>query len=837
MADAKRRFLILAAATAFRSLHADSSVVGELSLLLDTNAVIEVSAGEEKTIEVLSGKRGTLTKKGEGTLRIGSVRNKNVRYEVEEGRLLFYRYVPRVCEKAFFHVDASFAESLVTEEVGGTNFVVRWNDVRNNGMFATNCLYSPSWRPNPENRRAFISQVRQNGLPVVDFGTMLFPGYTNELGEVLGYGATMIWNSPCPEAREIYEVISDTPDVISIPRDHPQFADRIHAVSFISSSKGRAGNYREHLTASEYPNIFYDNSNNNGWMYGNIYRDGTLVDANKHGKSGKFSPGAGFHVFGFTSREYNEEKKWTDYSAVVDSFARDYNNSCGAQRIGEYLVFTNRLSDAERKVLHDYLTEKWKGVPYRVRASAVNVGDEASVEFASGVPNCISAVNGGADVAFLSGEVELNPLKNPDAFFHVDASDAATLALEEVNGTNFVVRWDDVISNGVYATPRTTAVGTYLPDPENRRPFISGETLNGRSVVDFGSLLVPSHTNENGYGIGYGASMKWNKRMTEGCMELCAVMRDTEDIKTLVGNSNVKDGKERGPAYVCDPEGTRGYRGYISAGKYPPPSHDNSYNAPVNKGKILFDGVSVAYKSGIPPEGYHVVNLQMKNGEYKNNEWTYLTLFKPQWFGYMRSKDSKYSYGGTRIAEYIIFPNALSNDVRTAIYSAFRTKWFGEDRQTLSFRNLSLGPDVKLDVPWQNVSVSGRLSIGGRINVESVSVSDVELLDEAEISGSLSVAADATVAVNVSAGGATASLQARDLALAGGGKVSISLPEGVRMPVGEFAVLTGKASFMGSPEGWRLDTSAVRTASVSLHFRNDGLYLSSRPLGTTIVVR
>ena len=796
--------------------------MAELSLIAGTNAVIDVAEGHVTVIDKISGSRGTITKTGEGVLRITMMRNQKASFNVEAGKVLFDRQVPSVCEEAFFHVDASRADTLELEEDGGTNFVVRWHDVRGNGNYATNSLWSPAWRPNPEKRRAFISPVTQNGLPVVDFGPMLFNGLTNEVGEIQGYGATMTFTKACPAAREVYEVISDTPDVATIAVDYPRFYDAVHGVSFISSASGSAGNYREKLRKNGYPNVFYDSSNNYGWTKGRVYLDGTATSPNSIGTYGKFSAGEGFHVLGFTSRTND------DYSVKVDAFARYYNNSLGGQRLAEYLVFTNRLTAADRSTLQSYLKDKWKGAIPAYRISSLTVADGASVEFAPGVSVSVANVADGSDVEVSGGAFEVNSLNNPDAFFHVDAT--KNLTLEAANGTNFVARWDDALSNGVYATASTAKFGAYLPDPENRRPFISAETLNGLPVVDFGSLLVPSHTNETGYGVGYGASMKWSSRMTAGCMELYAVMRDTEDIPTLVGNSNVKNEAECGPAFVCDPESTRGWRGRITAGVYPPPSYDNSYNTPQRLGQNLFDGKAVNFKTGHPSAGYHVVNIRMAASG---------TLFQPQWFAYMKSKDPKYSHGGVRIAEYMIFSNSLSNDVRDATYTALRSKWFGDAKAVRTLRNLSVGDGASVSFPWKNVTVTNNLALSGALVADAVAAASITLsADGGSASGALTVADGATVTAALLAGGAPANATAAALALSGGGTVILEPEAGFSPVSGTYPVLVATGGFSGSLAGWTLDAAAISDrAEATLVAGEDGIYVRLSSKGTVLTVR
>ena len=245
-------------AVAVNPLFATPEYIGELSLIADTNAVIDVAEGGVAVVDVLDGSRGTVTKTGGGLLRILDVKNSKVRFEVRGGKVLFDRSEPYAFEKAFFHVDASRADTLVTEEENGTNFVVRWNDVRDNGRFATNCMYTAKWRPDPENRRAFISSVTQNGMPVVDFGEMLLNAYTNSLGESLGgYGATMIWNAGCTNAYEVYQVVSDTPDVALLKRRliEAGISGEYRGVSFLSLSWGQASSRRANLKENVYPNI------------------------------------------------------------------------------------------------------------------------------------------------------------------------------------------------------------------------------------------------------------------------------------------------------------------------------------------------------------------------------------------------------------------------------------------------------------------------------------------------------------------------------------------------------------------------------------------------------
>ncbi len=824
-------------------LSAAETYLGELSLLTDTNAVLNVASGDVAVLGNISGNRGTVTKTGGGLLRICEVENDKLRLVVNEGKVLFDLPRPSTLEKAFFHVDSSRTDTLVTEEENGTNFVVRWNDVRGNGIFATNCMYTAKWRPDPENRRAFISSVTQNGMPVVDFGEMLLNAYTNSSGESCGgYGATMIWNRECTNAYEVYQVVSDTPDVMLLKGklNDAGISGNHRGVSFLSLSWGQGSSRRAYLNENVYPNILEYTSSNNGWIYGCVY-------LNKNPTSdkpvyGRKAPPAGFNLLGFTSRQDNAETAENEnYTANLDSFARDYVYSFGGQRLAEYVVFTNRLTAAEREDIQKYLYWKWKGAS--VNISSISVADGASVEMAPGVTVSIAYISDGADVILRNGTYEINPLMIPEANFHVDASCTESLSTQIENGTNFVNQWADVLSNGVYATAaskETLPQGlTYLPDPEKRRPFISVETLNGLPVIDFGSLLVASHTNQTGYGIGYGASMKWSN--AKDTWEVFTVARDTEDVDGLAKKGNIESSvnEEHGMAHICIPDDARLFRGNLKNTGYPNLFVNHGNNNAASQGVLIVDDNDpikneASIERYVPAKGFHLFNYQL----------TTASGIKPNWFGYSRAKHSSSlymkSFGGTKIAEYIALPVLLSNDVRQAVHSALRTKWFGIEKREMSLKNLAIDDKAKVTVPWNSISVAGTFSIGGEVDVSAVSAANVLLTREgAAVSGSFTLAAGATVKVRVGADGTLAGVEAKSVTLSGGGKiVLIKEDSGAKTPdIGSYPVIVGSESFSGTLDGWSLDVSVLGKRSCALELRNDGIYLKVAAKGMSLVVR
>ena len=814
----KLMFAVAVSFCAAVPVFAENSFIREVSLEVDAVETIDVAAGSETVIERIKGERGTIVKTGGGTLRILMMHNSKVRFDVQGGKVFFDRQMPRVCADAFLHVDASRPDTLELEEQNGTNFVVRWNDVRGNGLFATNCLAGPAWRTDPENRRAYISDVTQNGLPVVDFGPVLYEGHAE------GYGATMIWSKTCTNAYEVYEVITDTPDTEECGR----------YTSYISSSLDRAGNYRGEQGSDKAGHIFHDNRNAYGWALGSVYHNGRLTNPNSAGMSGKWKVNdEGMSLLGFATcveSPKDVDGKYTNYAARVNSFARDYNYTFGGQRIAEYLVFTNRLDSTDREILLGYLNCKWRGVSsvyiessYIV--SSLTVAPEASVEFAQGVSVEIANISEGADLTVEKGSLELNSLINPEAYFHVDADALNTLSLDEQNGTNFVNRWDDVLSNGVYATASTKTFDTWLPDPENRRPFISEEKLNGRSLVDFGPLQVASHTNETGYGVGYGASLTWSARMPSGVRESFSVVRDTDDVKTLSGTGNVKV-TEFGQAYLCDPTSRFGFRGKLKSGSWPTITFDNQYNNEIKNGSVYSDGERKGWES-VVGAGFHLMQFILPGSADRK--------IRPSHFAYSYTKtNDRNVLGGTKIAEYIVFDHPLEGTVRTNIYSALRTKWFNDVRAVQKFGNLTVGAGASVFIPWNDLSVTNCLTVGGNLTVNSVKAAALRLAaPNVSVSGNLTLEDGAVVTVETLADGTFASLSAAELALSGGGKI-VFAASGVKPGIGETKILD---KFTGSLENWTVDASAITKVSVSLQVKEDGLYAVVSPKGTVVLVR
>jgi autotransporter-associated beta strand protein len=123
-------------------------------------------------------------------------------------------------------------------------------------------------------------------------------------------------------------------------------------------------------------------------------------------------------------------------------------------------------------------------------------GGEAVLKYTSGT---------NTQITVLDGTLTVTPPAAPEtapvggAWFHVDASDPASLTVVSENGTNFVTQWNDTRTNGVCALSQSGAA----------RPFLRENFQNGMPWVDFGSFRYSSLSIN-----GYGGYLNWNTECT-----------------------------------------------------------------------------------------------------------------------------------------------------------------------------------------------------------------------------------------------------------------------------------------------------------------------------------
>ena len=808
---------------------------GSTNLTMTANTTVEIPAGTTGVVHYLKGAY-KLTKTGGGTLVVQYPRTSGMSFVVSEGDVLFERNrrPDEVFAKAVYHVDASDISTMTLVEENGTNFVTRWNDVDGRNVYATPATQTIYGRTEPNERRPFIGATKLNGRPFVDFGSLLVPGYTNSNGVAKGYGAALIWNKSF-SMRDGFSVVSDSPEIsnLSLAKKLSDFSSH-YGMSFFSNWEGNKGwsGVRGRLSRDHVPMLYTDNASNSGAVYGSgctNWVDGTVTAYNE-------SYPSGFHVFCRSAK-----------GSTVSRFAMEYvGNSAtyfGGQRIAEYAVFTNRLAASERDAVSDYLMAKWTWSPVSVTSIEVSEGAACTIEDDVGLTVKTYIDENDGKYAYSGQTVSLgNILYKVGAWIHLDASATNTMTISTENGTNFVSRWKDVDGGSNVAISDTfTGSGNFRTDVAKRIPYLN-PTLrqNGLTVVDLGSALFNNYTNANTYGGAFWFDGCTTSDRTPSVKEYLAVISDTEDLKT------VPTGSKYGPAYFAyygpgssAPRGgqVQGRRGAITKNTNPPlfesttkaatsTGEDNGrFKDDGTAGRTFINGNNVSYTAN-PPDGFNVINIRPGTATLVNLIGRYQRYTSSSHFS---------TFGGQRVAEYMIFTSPLDDLKRERIYRALRVKWYGEEPLMYhGYKNLSVTDDARVEVKWEGITVTNTLEIAGAVSAPVVKAGNVVVSGaNAAVDGALTIPDGAALSFSRGADGAWTSLSVKSLAAEGAVTVVLSA-DNQRGLGGTSARLVATENPPASLDGWTLEWDGRYAAGLVL--REDGVWVEFINPGAVILV-
>ena len=796
---------------------------GSTNLVMTAATTVEVPAGRTNVIEELSGAYA-LTKTGGGTLEIRYVKTATASVVVSEGLVRFANPRPDdIFARAYFHVDASDLSTMTIETVNGTNFVTRWNDVDGRtDRYATHCTTVWNCRKDPENRKPFLRMDFQNGLPVMDFGSLLTTDNTNELGEAIGYGAAMKFDRTTPYIKEGFTVASDTEDYYEPTSVGGGMSFFSHETSY------RFTRCSANPSSPTYLGIMGDNAQNNDYYaYGkSVWYDGVVLTG--HPKWTR--PSAGFHIFRIHPT--------ADGGTTFNSFGAEYHSSksrsYGGQRIAEYVLFTNAtetgestMTTNEATVVNRYLRVKW----FPRTISRVTVAEGASLDVDASANLTIQSLTdfGAANLAIEGNAVFHVP--HFDAIAHLDASQTNTMTIVHQNGTNFVSRWNDVDGGSRFVVSEdTTGYLGQRRNPENRLPYINPSlTQNGLPVIDLGSVMFCTVTNGEGAAYGYGAAFRFDGFPNLKFAEYLSVISDTEDLKTAKAG-------QYGPCYTSyrskasDFDGYNpGRRGQIVANKNPPLFYkvSSNYNTTCVNGTNYVNGVKQAYTYN-PPDGFNIINIRPTSAISCNLIGRHVRC---------AGSNRADTYGGQRIAEYMIFGTILSDAKRERIYKALRTKWFGDAPVTTNFYGrLSLGEEASMVVGYDEfLAVTNKLSLAGSLTATSVTAANMDVAGtNATVTGALTLADGATLTFNRLADNTWTSLSATSIAAEGA--VTVSLSGDIKGMAGTSVRLIATENPPASLNGWSLNYQSGSTRA-RLVLKDDGIWVEFLSPSLVILVK
>ena len=820
------RHCVLSAVTVCAAMSALADAItweGSTNLVMTAATTVEVPAGRTNVIEELSGAYA-LTKTGGGTLEIRYVKTATASVVVSEGLVRFANPRPDdLFARAYFHVDASDLSSMVIETVNGTNFVTRWNDVDGRtDRYATHCRTVWNCRTDPDNRKPFLRHNFQNGLPVMDFGTLLTTDNTNELGQAIGYGAAMRFDQGTPYIKEGFTVASDT-------EDYYEPTSRGNGMSFFSCETAyRFVRCSADPSSGTYLGIMGDNAQNNDYFRNgrSVWYDGTILSSHPKWTT----PSAGFHIYRI--------RPSADGNTTFNSFAAEYNSSksrsYGGQRIAEYVLFTNRtetgessMTTNEATVVNRYLRVKW----FAQKISRVTVAEDASLDVDPSANLAIQTLKDCGAADLLVESCVTNQIPFFDAIAHLDASRTDTMTITTQNGTNFVSRWNDADGGPRFVVSEdTTGAGGQRRNPENRLPFINPLlTQNGLPVIDLGSAMFRDITNETGAALGYGAAFRFDGFPDIRVAEYMSVISDTEDLKTA-------QAKQYGPCYISyrskasSFDGSNpGRRGQTVSGKNPALFYkvSSNYNITCQNGTNYVNGVKQAYTYN-PPDGFNIINIRPTSAILCNLIGRHVRN---------AGSNRADTYGGQRIAEYMIFDQLLSEAKRERIYRALRTKWYGDAPVTTNFYGrLSLGEKAVMTVGYDEfLAVTNKLTIAGTLSATSVSAAEIAVAGaSATVDGALTLADGATLSFTRLPDGSWTSLSTTSVETEG--NVTVSLSGNLKGLAGTSARLIATDNPPVSLNGWATDFVSTSTQA-RLVLKADGVWIEFLSPGLVILVK
>lgn len=295
----------------------------------------------------------------------------------------------------------------------------------------------------------------------------------------------------------------------------------------------------------------------------------------------------------------------------------------------------------------------------------VAAGDTLKIEYLWSADSVVVTKSGGGVLvlATVGGDVSLDvaegTLKSARPSFaasegaepimRLDASEAATLTVSASGGTNFVTQWTDADGRTSNKASSWSGYG---------KPFVTDETLNGLALVDFGTFKDSNHA---GHGGMLGVSPNISAR------EWFYVWEDREETKDL---DLVSGATFSGPQVLgANTDWTRGLGG---GGEY---FNLRTSGAPGRCTENLrLDGATAKYNTK-PSAGFHVLNNHITDGK---NAVTLGTI------GYGSSGGRN---GGMRLAEVVVYTNALSDAMRSRTEAYLSSKWFGAELAAVTLRD------------------------------------------------------------------------------------------------------------------------------------------------------
>jgi hypothetical protein len=361
------------------------------------------------------------------------------------------------------------------------------------------------------------------------------------------------------------------------------------------------------------------------------------------------------------------------------SVASDNDFSLGSLEVvgGAELVINDLKLNVQKMVLNEGA---------RISGSGEIVIDESSIDSISKAVTIAPSVKltmktHGEYGNILVGDFEASIVGHPA--FWVDASKPESIQYETINGTNFVVRWND-------CRPGETMFCTNI---KNRAQFINGDKM-AKKYVRMGNHQEITSLKDS-------EMLVWSKPIYD-VKAVFLVQDPSEGGGELLGRCSWRLGNKyygsRGGPYYRDNSINLNTRIYLNS-KYSTPS--------VIHGKCYLNGIDVSdspfYNGKVMQLIEHHVNTNYMSGSSIRN-----LAADAFGAGYENVSDDNYNYirrnnGGMRIAECIVFTNTLSYAERVKIGTYLMNKWLGKKMgyhyidSSTQYKNIEIDSQNRID--------------------------------------------------------------------------------------------------------------------------------------------
>ena len=773
-----------------------NSRVGMTELAVQASGEFGVSVyGEgDVTIDRVSGK-GTLVKRGPGSLKVGSLASlQNQTVKIEGGSFSTgggTRPIPsaaRLPSGIAFRVDASDLATLTLED--SAVVAIRDADGRANQAVATNASIRPTWVANA-----------LNGKGVIDFGAY-------------GSGKFLVWSNQLSTIRTVFWVIDSAQGGgFLLGATNAASCDFHRGVDFTT----RLGKIWSSAYGS--PRVYQGSTRVNGMAV-----NGAAIPL-----------GGTFELISLVTTDIT--------TAGLFAADRAFLDRTGGQRLAEVIVYTRALTDAEVLDVEAYLSDKWfnqkpgayaGGVTEPVNsaqmsglstiASSDTVVGEISGSWTKTNAGVVRAGRLTGSVSVQAGGIQIEGAHPADVpvtagrVYHMDPSRAETMLL----AANTVTTLYSIASDHVNTA--RPYVGTGFSGP-----LLLTNQLNGLPVLDCGVLGSKRHL------------------ITE------VQERTVRDIYMIFGSQNGGGFLlgNRGLTNLVD--GTNSERffhrntGTAWGGTFPQSMTNcavaifNAYaeqNRIADTGYFRTNNVVMAPRSAGFSGGYQLIDIQASG----------VLWFAG--FGYDRQFDSatgQLTYffndgsrmGGQRYGEVIMYDRNLTAEERTAVYNYLNWKWFNAAvpgyKGSSVLDSVSVAANAWIDLAGESLTAK---SVAGAGEIRNGTVRVGESLGP---SGALTVSNLTVQAQTIYHAQPGASIQVQDtLSIEGPLTVQFTLANGM-LPPAEGITLFSFATLAHAAQvnlaQWTLSGEVSAAFYPRLEVQSNAIRLIFKSKGTLLMVR